>query len=418
MTISNLLTGRRLAASLVFLFFITPTFSATEKYRLIIRDNPSSTICLGWNQLNGNAPLVYYGEEDFGTDYQKYPHKHMPDRSVSFKGMDNKYARLDYLKPDTKYYFTIVDENSNSARFWFRTLPANATTRLSVVAGGDSRNNRDVRQNANLMVAKLRPHVVMFGGDMVRSGTNEQWQWWFDDWQNTTTSDGQMIPVIATRGNHEKSNEIVYNLFDTPSKDIFYAISFCKDLLRIYTLNTEISIKGDQTQWLRNDLEKNKHLHWKIAQYHKPMRPHVLRKYEGEDTYQEWASLFYQYRVKLAVECDAHTVKTTWPIRPEKTNWRLEGFVRDDENGTVYTGEGCWGAPTRPANDPKEWTRFSGEFNQFNWIFLDKQKIELRTVKVDNAMTVQALAEGDFFTIPQGIDLWKPGGEDVVTIYP
>ena len=274
---------------LFFLFFIiltSHTYGDTDKFRLIIRDDPATTICIGWNQVSGEAPLVYYGSKDLGTDYAQYPHKHSPDRAIEFKGMKNRYARLTYLKPDTKYYFIVKDSEGISPRFWFKTAPSDSDSPLSIVAGGDSRNNSSVRRNANKMVSKLRPDVVLFGGDMTRQGKDEQWQKWFDDWQFTISEDGRMYPIIATRGNHERSNEIIFNLFDVPHDEIYYALGFAKDLLRVYTLNTEISIKGDQTKWLAKDLEQNRHFRWKIVQYHKPMRPHVLRKYEGQTTYE------------------------------------------------------------------------------------------------------------------------------------
>ncbi|HAP63004.1 MAG TPA: metallophosphoesterase, partial [Cytophagales bacterium] len=66
-----------------------------------------------------------------------------------------------------------------------------------------------------------------------------------------------------------------------------------------------------------------------------PMRPHVGSKSEGNNQYNNWANLFYNYGVKLGVECDAHTVKSTWPIRPSTGSGSDEGFVRDDANGTV-----------------------------------------------------------------------------------
>lgn len=407
-----------LIVSLILLFSSNLAYPRTDKYRLVLNDDPAKTIVIAWNQVSGKAPLVYYGPEDYGLDYKKYPHKHMPDKIIPFKGMKNCFAHLQFLKPATDYFFVIKDEDSISKRFWFRTCAYRNDARLSIVAGGDSRNNRDIRQKANLLAGKLKPNAIMFGGDMVRSGSEEQWQDWFDDWQNTISDSGRMIPLIVARGNHERENAIIYNLFDTSSEDIYYAISFGKDLLRIYTLNTEISIKGDQTDWLRSDLESHRNFTWRMAQYHKPIRPHVLRKYEGETTYKYWAPLFFKYEVKLVVECDAHTVKTTWPVRPEKTRWKLEGFVRDDENGTVFTGEGCWGAPTRPANDPKEWTRAYGEFNQFKWIFIDQDKIEMRTVKVDNAKKVGSNPDDDPFSIPENLDVWKPDTGEIVTIYP
>ncbi|WP_405207564.1 T9SS type A sorting domain-containing protein [Aquimarina sp. LLG6339-5] len=389
--------------------------ASNDKYRLTLRGNPSTSIVVGWNQSSGSNPTVYFGTTDYGTNYSNYPNSKSPDRIVSYKGMNNNFARLTGLQPNTAYYFVIRDSQGTSERFWFKTAPADKS-RLSFIAGGDSRNNRTPRQNANRLVAKLKPHAVLFGGDMTDDDTNSQWQTWFNDWQLTTASDGRMFPIVATRGNHEDSNNSVYNLFDTPSSSVYYALTFGDNLVRTYTLNTEISVSGNQTTWLRNDLNSNTNVIWKMAQYHKPMRPHVSYKSEGNSQYNNWAQLFYDKGVKLVIECDAHTVKTTWPVRPSTGSGNDEGFVRDDQNGTVYAGEGCWGAPLRSNNDNKNWTRNSARFNQFKWIFVDENKIETRTIQVDNASQVGSVSNSNVFQIPSNLDIWNPSNGSVVTI--
>ncbi|WP_075343946.1 purple acid phosphatase family protein [Tenacibaculum agarivorans] len=385
----------------------------TDKYRLTLRDDPATTIVIGWNQISGSNPRVYYGTTDYGTNYNNYAFSMAPTKAVSYKGMNNHFARLTGLQPNTAYYFVIRDSQGTSRRLWFKTAPAN-NSRLSFIAGGDSRNNRTPRRNANLLVSKLKPHAVLFGGDMTDDDTSSQWQTWFNDWQLTIASDGRMFPIIAARGNHEDSNNSIYNLFDVPSTSIYYAITFGNNLVRTYTLNTEISISGNQTTWLRNDLTSTNTI-WKMAQYHKPMRPHVRFKSEGNSQYGNWARLFYDNNVKLVVECDAHTVKTTWPVRPSSSSGNDEGFKRDD-NGTTYVGEGCWGAPLRSNDDNKDWTRNSGRFNQFKWIFVDENKIETRTIRVDNASSVGSVSNSNSFQIPSNLDIWNPSNGSVVTI--
>lgn len=386
-----------------------------DKYRLTLRGNPATSIVIGWNQISGSNPTVYFGTTDHGTNYSNYTNSATPSRTSHYRGMHNHFARLTNLTPNTAYYFVIKDSEGTSRRFWFKTAPAD-NSRISFIAGGDSRNNRTPRRNANLLVAKLKPNAVLFGGDMTDNDTNSQWQTWFNDWQLTIANDGRMFPIIAARGNHEGSNESIYNLFDTPSTSIYYAITFGNNLIRTYTLNTEISISGNQTTWLNNDLTANSNAIWKIAQYHKPMRPHVIFKFNGNSQYDNWAELFYKNKVNLVVECDAHTVKSTWPLRPSNDSGSDEGFIRDDKNGTVYVGEGCWGAPLRYNGDNKDWTRDSGRFNQFKWIFVDENKIETRTIQVDNASSVGEVSNTNVFKIPSNLDIWNPSNGSVVII--
>jgi hypothetical protein len=404
-----------------FLFILiiisTTLFATTDKYRCTLRDNPSTSIVIGWNQVSGATPVVYYDVIDHLGNSLAYSNSKTVDRSIIAKGMNNQFARLTGLAANTIYYFIIQDDNSTSQRFSFKTAPDVATERLSFIAGGDSRNNRLPRQNANTLVAKTRPNAVLFGGDMTNADSDLEWQNWFDDWQLTTAADGRMTAIVATRGNHEWNNASIYDLFDTPNADIYYAHTFGGNLFRAYTLNTMIAANGAQKTWLENDLITSSDITWKSAQYHHPMRPHVSYKSENLHLVANWAPLFEQHGLDFAIECDAHTVKTTYPIHTSTAPGSQEGFIRDDVNGVVYVGEGCWGAPLRLNDDNKAWTRHSGSFNQVKWFFVDQNKIEIRTIKSDNASTIGALTDNNRFSLPSNINIWTPAPyEDVLII--
>jgi len=60
--------------------------------------------------------------------------------------------------------------------------------------------------------------------------------------------------------------------------------------------------------------------------------------------------------------------KITYPVVPDSTQKENLGFVRDDKNGTIFAGEGSWGAAPRANNDDKPWTLVSGQCNQIQWI--------------------------------------------------
>ncbi|CAL2076266.1 conserved protein of unknown function precursor containing a type A C-terminal secretion signal [Tenacibaculum sp. 190524A02b] len=410
MSLQKLLTA-------LFIGLVFTCKAGNEKYRLILTDNPSSTIMIGWNQTSGDSPIIYYGTQDFGTDWQSYPMQKSVDRKVSYKAMNNHFAKLSNLKANTAYYFVIKDLQGVSRRFWFKTAP-DTNSKMSFIAGGDSRNNRDVRQNANRLVAKLKPHAVFFGGDMTNLDTLFEWKDWFNDWQLTIAPDGRMFPIIPARGNHEQSNKVIYNLFNTPSTDIYYALTFGKNLVRSYTLNSEITAGGNQVNWLQNDLKNHEDIVWKMAQYHKPMRPHVSSKSEGNDQYNNWSQLFYDYGVRLVCESDSHSVKSTWPVKPcSGANGCDQGFVKDTINGTVYVGEGCWGAPLRANDDKKSWTRDSASFNQFKLIFVDTFKMEVRTIVVGDSRNIQEVPNNNVFELPKNLQVWKPSNGEVVELF-
>ena len=164
------------------------TLRNLPRYRAILRDDPATTITIGWDQLSGKNPIIFYGTLDKGEDIDAYPHKIYPQRSIKAKGMNNHFARLSKLKPNTVYYFVIADSEGKSRRFSFRTLPDDHKAKLSIIAGGDSRNLKTARLNANKIVARLRPHFVMFSGDMTGGDSDKEWVEWMNDWQYASQS--------------------------------------------------------------------------------------------------------------------------------------------------------------------------------------------------------------------------------------
>lgn len=401
---------------LFFLFFSNFIFGKVERLRCMWREDPTTTMVIGWDQTAGTNPVLYYTTKNKGGRMENYGRSQKPDRILAFKGMNNHFVRLKNLRPETTYYFKIKDSQGSSAVYSFQTAPSSPYSRLSIIAGGDSRNHRNARISANKMVSKLRPHFVMFGGDMTASDVANEWLDWFDDWQHTISDDRRLTPIIVTRGNHEYSNGTLINLFDVQTRDLFYAHTFGSDMLRIYTLNSLIPSGGKQKEWLAKDLQENDFVQWKMAQYHHTIRPHTKKKRKKNEMLLNWATLFYKYQVQLVVESDAHVVKTTYPIKPSRATGSYDGFIRDDQFGTVYVGEGCWGAPLRNNDDIKPWTRASGSFNQFKWIFVDREKIEVRTVQTDGADAIGSVDPFNVFIPPLGLKIWEPITGSVITI--
>lgn len=405
--------------SFTFLFvllFATGLWSKSTRIRCMWRGDPAASMVIGWDQISGTDPVLYYDQADFGVTASAYRYFSKPDRIVTAKGMNNHFVRLEGLAPATVYYFVIKDSEGVSRRYSFRTAPGTADERLSIIAGGDSRNNRGARLSANRLVSKLRPHCVVFAGDMTNNDDDQEWREWFDDWQETIGSDGRIFPIIAARGNHEQDNAGIADLFDAPDPKIYYTLTLGGNLLRVFTLNSSEPAGGEQREWLERQLEQSRQVYWRFAQYHHAIRPHTARKEERNEQYINWSTLFYQYRVQLVLESDAHVVKCTYPIRPSNDPGSTEGFVRDDQHGTVYIGEGCWGSPLRVMDDAKPWTRQAGMFNQFKWIFVDKDRMEIRTIVTDVSEQVAEVSPGNVFVQPLGLAVWRPNNEDVVVL--
>lgn len=393
----------------IFLFVSNSSFAKVGKLRMMF-NNSSSSMTLVWAQESGKSPVVFYDTQTNFEQSQKLIKAIIPSKNYKFKTMNTFFVNFDSLKANTIYKFVIKDSEGESQIFWFKTLPTDPSE-ISIIAGGDSRSNSDIRQLANKMVAKLQPDFVIFDGDYSFYNNSKEWKIWLNDWQ-LTISNGRIIPIVPIMGNHERG-KVMPMIFGIPN-DSYYSLDIA-DIIHISVLNTNIDVTGKQTNWLINDL-KTISEKWKFVVYHKPMRPHYSEKSEGEDIYQAWANIFFVNKVDIVLEGDTHVNKITFPIRPSQEAGSDEGFIRDDKNGTIYLGEGTWGAPLRPYDDAKSWTMDGASVNQFKWIFVSKNKIQIRTVKYENVGEVESLSFDNRFSMPQNIDLWKPLGKEFVEI--
>ena len=435
-----------LAPTLIVTFIGEHTSSSTNKYRLVWNDDPATTMLIAWDQLRGSNPLVYYGTEDFGTNHEQYPLSQTPTRVDAYRGMNNHFAKLTGLLPNTAYYFVIKDSDTVSRRMWFKTAP-DSPQPFTFISGGDTKSSGQAYLaglQSNRMVPKLRPLFILYGGDFNSGdGTNDAyWQQWLTDWATLTmTEDGRMFPILPVHGNHEDGDfEQLYRLFGTGNDDpeqpadyTYFSRSIAGNLLKIVVLNSCLARNGfeaahaRQTEWLEEELTASGGYTFLTTMQHKPIRPHTSGK--SENYYLDpWAELYYQYGVDINFDNDSHMNKITFPIRPCQEispgvmeDGCFQDYIRDDSNGTMILGEGSWGAWARPNDDDKPWTLYSSSVQQFKWNHVfpaegeNPARIDIRTVitgthdadgnLVDHVTGVGENTEADLFAIPENIYL-------------
>ncbi len=414
------------------------TMAANSQYTLSYREDPSTSIVIGWS---GDDGTVYYGTSDLGTNFASYPSNKQTDRSTTRHGINRRFVRLTGLQPKTVYYFVIRDASGSvSARFKFKTLSDNPADPIAFISGGDTRDGFKVfgsyvescpsgncleqKRKGNRLVAKLRPDFVAFNGDFVMnqvtSNTNAEWNEWLNDWQLTISTDGRMYPMTFTQGNHE-DNQDVNNLFDVPEEE-YYAINVNNGLLRLYMLNSELNACSNTAQlnWFTTDLQNHTNTanppKWKFVQYHIPTFAMGNGYGLVSDQMSCWVNLFEQYGVKLCMESHTHITKWTLPC---KKNSADTDFV-PDPNGIVYIGEGNWGAPHRTLDftgaNKKPYVRDQEVFDNFFYIRMNTDQTFINCVKFENVENVVAHTSDDYGkTLPQGVVLWNPSnGSEVV----
>jgi len=405
----------KLLALLIALFYLQPSYSTPTNLRLVGSGDMTTEMILAFEADSMANARVYYDVVSHGYDLSSYANSQAVDESYFLVGMQSQIIRLKNLQPDTRYYFVVADNSGSTAVHFFETLPDSLES-LSIIAGGCSIKNRSVRINANRMVSKLLPHAVLFTGDFTDIGTYTEWDNWFSDWSYSFTLNGRITPIIPARGNHESNNNFLTMFFGIPAKGYYH--TRLNDLLSVYTLNSEDFINNYDTQtfWLDQKLT-NENSRYKIMQYHKSIRPHTTLKLEGDIQYCFWPRIFEKHKVDLVVEADATALKQTWPIVSCTGGLNCDlGFMRDDQNGIIYIGEGGWGSPIKTPDDIKSWTRDASSANQFKWIFVKPDKMEVRTVIYDNVIFVGFVSYSNRFALPFNIKLWNPPNGDLIEI--
>jgi hypothetical protein len=170
-----------------------------------------------------------------------------------------------------------------------------------------------------------------------------------------------------------------------------------------------------------------------MAVYHKPFFPHTQRKSEKPFIYNAWARVFYDFGLDLSFDADSHMHKITFPLKPDSSEQAYMGFIRDDANGTMFIGEGSWGAMPRDNNDDKPWTLTSGSFNQIKWIHVFPERDDMEThLDIYTVISceynengqqyfydeIEALSEDNLFSLPTGISLHQMEKYGNVVKYP
>jgi len=405
---------KKISLFLILLLQALNVFAKTDRVRCIIREEPSSSICIAWDQVSGTNPELLFSADDYGNRVSLYQRKAIPSKSSMLKGMNTQFVRLSNLMPNTIYYFIIKDSEGISRRYSFRTLPDDASAKLSVIVGAGSEADRNLRRKANTAIAALRPHFVIFNGNMTENDNDAEWKDWLDDWTSTISEDGRISSIVINRGSLEKSNATIETLFDVKNPELYQALSFSQGLLRIYMLNSNITVYGAQRDWLEKDLSQNEQAGWRLAFYHHSIRNKKVS--EQSDIRKYWGSLFDKYAVQLAVESDSAYARYSYPIKTSNERGNIDGFKVDESTGTVYMGANGWSSPLKTEAYKTSLTFAAESMHHMHWFVVELGKIDIRTIKTDESTFDFKHNDNNRFNIPAGLVFWKPGGLEFLSI--
>ena len=316
--------------------------------------DPTTTMTIQWlSKKEDEQDIVcFHKKEEKDWKEEKASHKMLPQDAPYLMHV----VELKSLEPNTTYTFRLKDSEK---QYNFHTLPKNLEKPLTFVAGGDT-NQADEAWFIETckMAASQNPSFTLFGGDLAyaspnRRGENEdseRWVRWLTHYFETMiTSDGNLIPLIVTIGNHDVKGHFgstpadapfFYTLFAMPGLP-GYNVLRINSYLSIYLLDSNHTnpIKGEQTEWLAGELSKDGEMLHRFALYHVPAYPSVRSFHlkESEKIRKHWVPLFEKYGLHVAIENHDHVFKRCFPLK--------EGSV--NPNGVLYIGDGSWGVKPR-----------------------------------------------------------------------
>jgi hypothetical protein len=347
--------------------------TGTFHHRALWMENPSREIVLSWTtRTAGEDHRVYFDTVSRGGDLEAYSGRQttFKDGAYSFIDEDKPWAKpafyhhahLSGLEPSTTYYVVFASGTDKSREFHFTTAPEDDRP-FSLLFGGDSRigtvepYDHTDRQKMNERMRTLfeeNPDVLALahGGDYCMKAEWRYIEPWLTDHELTTTKDGRLLPIIPTRGNHDRG-VVFEEMFPWPGHEggYYYRTQISAEMA-IVVLNTEISLAGDQRDWLEATLKETRPANrWVLAMYHRPSFSSVRDVQDGAGRRNNWVPFFEEYNVDLVMESHDHALKRTLPIRAS---------APDLKTGIVYIGDGGLGVPQRTPDPTRWWLQSPG----------------------------------------------------------
>lgn len=372
--------------------------SLFEHVRLLWMENPAHEAVISWTtRTPGENHRVYFDTESRDGAGENYAFRQNSFKNGKFTMVaeDHEWSdpgfyhhvHLSELQPNTTYYLVLESDGEFSREFHFRTAFSDDQP-FKVLFGGDSRigradpYNHNDRQKMNLRMAALveeNPEILalIHGGDYCMRA---EWRYldpWLTDHELTISAEGRLLPIIPARGNHDR--QIGFEeMFTWPVETDYFYTTQLTDRMTLITLNTEISLAGDQRTWLEQTLpsvrEKSR---WVIASYHRPAYSSVRNLQDGATRRDNWVPLFEKNNIDLVCESHDHALKRTVPIR---------SHAPDFENGIVYIGDGGLGVPQRQPDTSRWWLQEPGFAKPAHHVHLfevSDEKFRVRAIGMD-----------------------------------
>lgn len=365
--------------TLFFCLTLSSLFADTLALYLSWYDDPTTTMTIQWHTPR---------EESNDLVSLQLPNGKWKMAEGSHIDLDTRFVhtvRLEKLSPDTEYFFRVGKETES---YKFRTAPKDLSHPIRFCIGGDLYHTIDLFRKMSQTVAEQDPLFAVLGGDIAYALNKHPLQWpatekkqWFDffkAWKELMmTKEGRVIPFIAIPGNHDirlGDEGLWFKLMAFPSKHLYRSVDF-GNYLRLICLDSDHfeKVEGVQTEWLKETLSNSGAFPYRFAIYHVAAYPsyYPFKGKISDKIRANWCSLFNAYPLTAVFENHNHTYKKTFPIQNNEIS----------DKGTIYFGDGCWGALPRVTAKHK-YLEKGGRENHVYLIDLDEASAKIQAIDI------------------------------------
>lgn len=374
-----------------------PPSAVPDRIMLNLTTEPTTSMAVTWRTgLYVDSGFVQYTLADPSPDLEANSRIKVAEKTSYLSDMNGAHyfsAIMDSLAPGTLYAYRVGDKNHWSEWAHFKTANS-ADQPLSFIYFGDAQNDlKSMWSRAIRGAFQQMPKAdfLLHAGDLVnRKNRDHEWGEWFyaGGWIY------QMIPSLATPGNHEygydaDGNYVLSTLWNPtftlpengPSglKETAYYIDYQN--IRVISIDAPRFLKYDhdaliQTQWLESILSNNEQP-WTVVTMHYPIYSTKFGR-DNEELRVALQPLFEKYNVDIVLTGHDHTYG-------RGTNLPIGARLKDALDGPIYVVSVS--GPKMYDLGLDEWMQRGASNTQlYQLIHVDGNEMKFEAYTVDNQL--------------------------------
>jgi hypothetical protein len=201
----------KLRLTVILMTICSPIWAVTQNYRLILSESPATSITIGWELMAGcpDTQRVYYDTVDHARDTSAYRFQMPITASYFHQGMENYFSTLADLKPDTRYYFVIAEDEGISDRFWFQSLSNTSSSWKALWTSSNLPQTLYDWKKLSSQIAESSLDFVLAEG-FTGLTSEKDWRHWIQTWQKSISQSGRITPLLIA-GNISTDVQYLFN---------------------------------------------------------------------------------------------------------------------------------------------------------------------------------------------------------------